>query len=208
MMRLIRSGRVLALAIAGTLLGATGIALATIPDSSGVVNACYATTTGAVRAVDTAGACGAGESALELGGPTRGYAFSNAGDVPLGTTSVRTASLILPAGTYLVHAKVNVANLNFSALGSTFVPCSIRLAGTTTNLDETWVILQQAITGTGASNASVGLQAAVTVSSPPGKAEVEVICASVPRTGGPATRVVARYRQLDAVLVDTLQESS
>jgi len=207
-MRLTRSRRVLVLAVVGTVLGAAGVALATIPDSSGVVNTCYADTTGALRAVADPGDCGAGESALALGGPTRGFAFSNPADVALGTTSVRVASLVLPAGRYLVHAKVNVANLNFTALGSTFVPCSIRVAGTTTNLDQTWVILQQAVTGTGASNASVGLQAAVTVASPPGKAEVEVICASVPRIAGPATRVVAHYRQLDAVLVDTLQESS
>ena len=87
-------------------------------------------------------------------------------------------------------------------------PCSIRVAGTTTNLDQTWVILQQAIAGTGSSNASLGLEAAVTIASPPGKAEVEVICASLPRTAGLTTRVVARYRQLDAVGVDTRQESS
>jgi hypothetical protein len=121
---------------------------------------------------------------------------------------VRVASLPLPAGTYLVHAKVKVANLNFTAIGSTFVPCSIRLAGTTTNLDQTWVVLQQAITGTGSSNTSIGLQAPVTIATPPGKAEVEVVCASVPRRAGPTSRVVARFRQLDAVLVDSLQQSS
>ncbi len=206
-MSFIRSRRAIVLAVVGTLLGVAGVAYATIPDSSGVINSCYDRETGVMRAVGVATDCFSTESALPLGGPTRGYAFSNAADVALGSVSVPVASLLLPGGTYLLHAKVNVANLNFSAIGSTVVPCSIRVADTTTNLDQTWVILTQALTGTGASNASVGLQAAVTIPAD-SKSFLEVICASVPRPGGPSTRVVARYRQLDAVLVDTLQQSS
>jgi hypothetical protein len=202
-MKVIRSKRAVALVAASALLVAAGVAYATIPDSSGVVNTCYANEGGALRAVDDAGECLKDETHLPLGSPTRGYASANlSGDVELADTSRVVSSVILPAGTYLAHAKVNVVNLNFRSLGSTFVPCSMRIAGTSTNLDQTWIVLQQAVTSTGISSASIGLQAAVTI--PSEKAVLEVICASIPRAGGPATRVFARYRQLDAISVDTL----
>jgi len=206
-MRVFRSTRTVALAAVGVLLVVAGVAYATIPDSSGVVNTCYANAGGALRAVDGAADCTKDETHLQLGGPTRGYASANPTTyVELGSATVRVASLILPAGSYLAHAKVNVANLNFSAVGSTFVPCSMQIAGTSTSLDQTWIVLQQAVTSTGASSASIGLQAAVTI--PAGKEVLEVICASIPRTAGPTTRVVARYRQLDAISVDTLVSTS
>jgi hypothetical protein len=44
---------VVALAIAGALLAAGGIAYATIPDSSGVIHACYKTNQGTLRVIDT-----------------------------------------------------------------------------------------------------------------------------------------------------------
>ncbi len=202
-MRLSRSKLTFAAAAIGTLLAVAGVAYATIPDSSGVINTCYANSGGALRAVDGVADCTKEETPLPLGGPTRGYADATlTSDVELGTSSVPVASIVLPAGTYLAHAKVNVANLNFRSLGSTFVPCSLRIAGTTTNLDQTWIVLQQAVTSTGVSSASVGLQAAVRI--PSEKAVLEVICASVPRAAGPTSRVVARYRQLDAISVDTL----
>ena len=203
MKRLVRRPLVIVLAGAAAAALATGIAWAAIPDGN-LVNAC-ATEGGPIRAVATSGSCDTGETALQLGGPTRGYSSGRADDVTLGPTSVRVASLVLPAGSYLLHGKVNIANLNFTAIGSTFVPCSIRIAGTTTNIDQTWMIVEQARTGTGASNASIGLQGPVTIPESTGKAEVELLCASLPRTLGPATNVVARYRQLAAVQVDTLQ---
>lgn len=204
-MRLVRSRRGFALAIVGTLLGIAGVAYATIPDSSGAINTCYANDGGALRAVDGVADCTKDEQPLALGGPTRGYAVSDATDIALGSTSVAVARMVLPAGTYLAHAKVNVANLNFTALGSTFVPCSMQLGDpATATLDQTWVIVQQAITGTGASSVSIGLQGAVTIPTSVGKAELIVRCASVPRTAGPTTRVIARYRQLDAIQVDAL----
>ena len=126
----------------------------------------------------------------------------------LSTTAVRVASVDLVAGTYLVHGKVNLSNQNFTALGATFVPCTLRLAGTTTNLDQTWMIIPSPRTGLNASNASVSLQAAATVPGDPGKATLEMQCASLPRPAGPATNVIARYRQLQAVLVDSLQATS
>jgi hypothetical protein len=188
-------------ALTAALLVAGGIAWAAIPDGN-LVNAC-ATTGGPIRAADAAGSCDVGETALQLGGPTRGYAFSQPAPVTLGTTGVVVGSLGLAPGSYLVHAKVNVANLNFTAPGSTFVPCSLgyRVDGALSGLDQTWIVLMQAVTGTAASSASIGLQGAVTL---PEKGTVEVTCASVPRTTGPATNVVARYRKLDAIQVDTL----
>ncbi len=51
----------------GTIIGATatGIVAASIPDSSGVIHACYRTNTGSVRIVeDTVGSCGANETAI------------------------------------------------------------------------------------------------------------------------------------------------
>lgn len=206
-MRVLRSRRAVAVAAVGTLLAVAGVAYATIPDSAGVINTCYANTGGALRAVDSAADCVKDETHLQLGGPTRGYATSNPiALVELGTTSATVASMVLPAGRYLAHAKVNVANLNFTAIGSTFIPCSMRIAGTSTSLDQTWIVLQQAVTGTGSSSASIGLQAAVTI--PTEKAVLEVICASIPRTAGPTTRVFARYRQLDAISVDVLSTTS
>lgn len=188
-------------ALAAALVVTGSIAWATIPEGN-LVNAC-ATAGGPIRAVDTGSSCDPGETTLQLGGPTRGHVFSQPAAVTLGTTGVVVGSLALPPGSYLVHAKVNVANLSFSAPGSTFVPCSLgsRVDGALSGLDQTWVVLMQAITGTAASSASIGLQGAVTL---PEKGTVEMTCASLPRTAGPATNVVARYRQLDAVQVDTL----
>jgi hypothetical protein len=200
-MRITRRALAATIAVGATLLAAGGIAWAAIPDSSGAVNACYAALGGALRAVDGPGDCGAGETAVPLGGPTRGYAFANPGSVALGSTSVVVGSLKLGPGKYLVHGKVNVANLNFSALRGTFVPCSLKVGGTTTNLDQTWLILEQALTGSAASNASFALQAAVEL---PAGGSIVMECASLPRPGGPPTGVVARYRQLDAIGVDAL----
>ena len=184
-MNFLRSKRAVALAAFGALVVAVGVAYAAIPDSAGVVNTCYKNGNGALRAVDAAADCRMNETHLLLGSPTRGYASANltTPGVELGEISATVAEVILPAGKYLAHAKVNVSNLNFGATGSTFVPCSIRIQGTTTNLDQTWLILEQARRGEGASEASVGLQAAVTI--PSGKAVLEVICASRPRTDGP-----------------------
>ena len=196
-----RRPALLAAALTAALLVAGGIAWAAIPDGN-LVNAC-ATAGGPIRAVDAPGGCEAGESALQLGGPTRGYAFSQPAAVTLGTTGVVVASLGLPPGSYLVHGKVNVANLNFTAIGSTFVPCSlgVRVDGALSGLDQTWIVLMQAITGSAASSASVGVQGAVTLAE---KGTVELTCSSVPRIAGPTTNVVARYRKLDAVQVDGL----
>ena len=205
-MRFIRSRRVLVLATVATVLGAAGVAYATIPDSFGVVNTCYKNGNGDLRAVDAAADCRTNETHLPLGSPTRGYATSDSSfpGVELGETSATVASVSLTAGRYLAHAKVNINNGNTGASGSTFVPCSMRIQGTTTNLDQIWIVLPSAASADGSTSASVGLQAAVSLSS---GAVLEVICASIPRPGGPADGIYARYRQLDAISVDTLNVS-
>jgi hypothetical protein len=158
-----------------------------------------------LRAVDGAGDCVAGEAAVALGGPTRAHSFASPGMVALGSTSVVVGSLKLPPGSYVVHGKVNVANLNFSAGRGTFVPCSMRVGGTTTNLDQTWLTLEPAVGSSNASSASFALQATVQL---PGGGSVVMECASLPRPGGPASNVFARYRQLAAIQVDSVTTTS
>ncbi len=203
---LMRKRRVLLLVTSAAAIVALvgGIAWAAIPDGN-IVNACYATPGGALRAVDVSTDCTSGESAVALGGPTRAYSFANQNNVDLSATSVRVGSVDLVAGTYVVSGKVNVSNQNFTALGSTFVPCSLRLVGIGGNVDQTWMIVPSARTGLLASNASISLQGVAIVPGVPGKATLEMLCASLPRTAGPATGVIARYRQLQAVQVDSLQ---
>ena len=146
-----------------------GIAWAAIPEGN-IVNACFATPGGSLRAVDVLDRLRHGRD----GGRAR-RADTRATRSPTPATSscprpsVRVGSVDLVAGTYLVHGKVNISNQNFTALGATFVPCTLRLAGTTTNLDQTWMIIPSARTGLNASNASVSLQAAATVPADPGR---------------------------------------
>ncbi len=184
-----------------------GIAWAAIPDGN-VVNACFATPGGTLRAVDVPTDCATGEAAVALGGPTRGYSFSNPNNVELSATSVGVGSVDLVTGTYLVHGKVNISNLNFTALGATFVPCSMRLVGIGGNVDQTWMIVPSPRTGLNASNASISLQGVAIVPAAYGKATLEMVCASIPRPTGPPTGVIARYRQLQAIQVDSLQTTS
>jgi hypothetical protein len=182
-------GRLGAVAVLAAAVGA-GIAYAAIPDTTGAVNACYSTTTGALRAVDPPG-CAGGEAPVALGGPTRGWANSISGLVSLTTTSSTVAKLDLPAGRYLIHGKVKLINLS---AGTAYIPCSLRLAGTTTWLDASALRL--------ASSANVGgiaLQASVTLTTP---RTVELICAAVPDTTPVSVR--AEQRQLDAIQLDAL----
>ena len=180
---------VLALGLAG------GIAYATIPDSNGAIHACYGSANGQLRAVDPAGSCRPSETAIDLGGPTRGYAYSNASETPVGAgTSVTVAQLNLPAGKYLAHGKTTLLNRSFDATPS-HVTCDLRVSGTTTMLDRDDVALETFEGGADISNNT--LQAPVVLTSP-GTLLLE--CAAVT---GP-TNAVARYRQLDAVSLDGL----
>jgi hypothetical protein len=77
---------------------------------------------GDLRVVSDPGSCRSHETALELGGPTHGYAIANPGDVTVSApTSVSVLKLGLLAGIFLVHAKVNLINLPGS--DSVSVPC-------------------------------------------------------------------------------------
>jgi len=55
--------------ITALVIAAGGVALASIPGSNGVVNACYSNTTGALRAIDSASTCNTGETQLGLLSP-------------------------------------------------------------------------------------------------------------------------------------------
>jgi hypothetical protein len=194
MERLLRRPLALVVALGAALLAVGGIAWAAIPDSSGAVNVCSANANGKLRAVDSPADCGGNETAIALGGPTRAYSSHPGSEVTLGTTSTDVASLTLPAGRYLVHAKVNVVDFGFT--GNVFVACSLQAAGLTP--DQTWVTLGPAIES--APSASVGLQASISLAS---ATTVAARCA-VP-DGDPDVR--ARFRALDAVSVDAVVAS-
>jgi len=181
----------LALAVTAASLVAGGIAWAAIPDSSGAVNACYATSNGKLRAVDSPADCNAGESAIALGGPTRGYVDRPAGTVVVGTTSSDVASLTLPPGRYVLHGKVNAVDFGFT--GNVLVACSLQVD--TATIDMTWVNLGPSPSP--APSASIGLQGGVTL--PAGGTVVERCAAP---SGEPD--VTIRFRSLDAISVDGL----
>ena len=191
MKRLIRRPLVLVVALGATLVAAGGIAWSAIPDSSGAINACYADGNGRLRAVDAPADCRSRETPIALGGPTRAYSNHPGGDVTLGTTSVDVASLALPAGRYVVHAKVNVVDFGFT--GNVFVACSLQVDGLTP--DMTWVTLGPSIES--APSASIGLQASVSLAS-----ATTVVARCAAPDGDPNVR--ARFRALDAVSVDAI----
>ncbi len=131
--------------------------------------------------------------AIDLGGPAHGYAAANPGDVTFSTsTSVSVLKLGLPAGTYLVHAKANLIDLPGS--DAAFVPCDLRVLGTSTTLDEDRVVLEAPVTSAEAYEANIPLQAAVALASP---GVVGLECAAVTR--GTSSTVDARFAQIDAV---------
>lgn len=180
-------------AFAATLLAAGGIAWAAIPDSSGVINACYATSNGKLRAVDSPADCSAGESSVALGGPTTGYATSRPDFIAIGTTPTVVASLKLPAGKYLVHGKLDVLDTSFT--GGVFVACNLTIGGTTGFSDASFNTLGPVVTG--APSESMALQTPLTLAT---DGAIVMLC-TAPEAKEPVT---ARYRQLDAIRVDGL----
>jgi hypothetical protein len=192
-----KRSRGLLVAVAVTLAIGAGVAWAAIPDASGVIQACYKTSNGALRAVPSASSCSASETPIELGGPTRGHSVGDPADATLGTSSTSILELGLPAGKYLIHAKANLINLPGS--DAAFVACDLRLASTTTELDAVRVVLEEHATSSEAYQANVPLQAAVTLTAP---SAVVFECAALTR--GTTSTVNARYRQLAAVSLDTL----
>lgn len=190
--------RWIAAAGAAALVAGAGIAWAAIPGGDGVIHACYKSPNGELRVVETAGACRPHETPIDLGGPVHGYAVSNPGDVTFSSpTSTSILKLGLPAGTYLVHAKTNLINLPGS--DAVFVPCDLRLGGTTTSLDEDRVVLEAPMTGEESYEENAPLQAAVTLSAP---GVVHLECAALTR--GTSSTVDARFAQMDAVPLNAL----
>lgn len=194
-----RRARFAAAAVVTAVLTGAGIAWGTIPGSDGVVHACYKTSSGALRAVSDPGSCSPSETAIDLGGPSHGYAVGNPGDVVFSSpTSVSILKLGLPAGTFLVHAKTNL--INQSGSDAAFVPCDLRLAGTTTMLDQGRVVLEtQGAAADNAYEANLPLQAPVTLSEP---SVLELECAAITR--GIFSSVDARFTQIDAVPLNAL----
>lgn len=183
-------------AAAATALVATAVGIAAIPDSNGTINACYGSN-GKLRVVDTAGDCGH-ETPLALGGPTFGYAYSNADLTEIGETTTTVASLTLPAGNYLVHGKLDL--LGGSASEESFVVCNLTIGGTAGFSDAVWNTLEPGVPGRLPSE-SAALQTAVRF---PTGGTMLMTC--VRPDGGAGA--IARYRKLDAVRVDGLTESA
>jgi hypothetical protein len=190
--------RLLTVALAVAVAAGTGIAWAAIPGSDGVIHACYKDGNGDLRVVDSPGSCRAHETAIDLGGPSHGYAVANPGDVTFSAaTSVSVLKLGLPAGTFLVHAKTNLIDQPGS--DAVLVPCDLRLGGTTTMLDEDRVVLEGPATTTEASEANIPIQSAVTLTAP---GVVELECAALTR--GSSSIVDARFTQIDATPLNAL----
>jgi hypothetical protein len=124
-------------AVVVLLLAGVGIAYATIPDSNGVIHACYQTLKGSLRVVDSTASCSNGEAPLSWNqtgppgppgvqgppgpsGSSHAYTDSNsqwqAGLSPNATTITQ---LTLPAGDYVVSATGSVVkNGIFDTTGS------------------------------------------------------------------------------------------
>ena len=97
---------------------AGGVAAASIPDSGGVIHACYLRNTGALRIADTA-TCSSKETALSWNqvGPagfSTAYIARSSSAHALGTTAVTVVTRNLPAGLYAVFAKVNIQSFDNS----------------------------------------------------------------------------------------------
>jgi hypothetical protein len=179
-------------------LPGAGIAWGAIPGTDGVIHACYKDGLGDLRVVSSPASCRRHETAIDLGGPTHGYAIANPGDVVFSSsTSVSILKLGLPAGTFLVHAKTNLINQPGS--DAVFVPCDLKLEGTSAMVDQDRVVLEAPVATTEAYEANVPLQAAITLTSP---GVIDLECAAITR--GSASSVDARYAQIDAVPLNTL----
>lgn len=122
---------VVALVAVGALLVAGGIAYATIPDSKGVIHACYKMNAGTLRVIDSGSAqtCSSSETLLDwsqtgpqgpqgvqgpqgLQGPSgssHAYStFNEVGQTQLAPNAHTITSLTLPAGDYVVWATGSV----------------------------------------------------------------------------------------------------
>jgi hypothetical protein len=113
---------------------AVRVAYATIPDSGGVIHACYDTGKGKLRVIDTeAGAtCRAQEVALSWNqtgprGPSDGYVASLRGGPGIRVDDVANVlSLSLPAGDYMLSASALVQR---DRAGTSNVVCDFKVGG-------------------------------------------------------------------------------
>lgn len=194
MKRLLPRPLALVVALGATLLAAGGIAWAAIPDSSGAINACYATSNGKLRAVGSAAECSGGEAAIALGGPTVGYAASRPDLVPIDNTTTTLAELALPAGKYLVHGKLDIHTVSPE---NTFVACNLTIAGTAGFSDASWNRIES--DGGPGNGEAIALQTPLTLASDGG---ITLTCIA-PESASPSP-AIARYVQLDAIRLDGL----
>ena len=194
MKRLFHRPLALVVALGAALLAAGGLAWAAIPDSSGAINACYATSNGKLRAVDSAADCAGGERAIALGGPTIGYATSRPALVPIDNTTTTLAELDLPAGRYLVHGKLDILTVSPE---NTFVACNLTIAGTPGFSDASWNRIQY--DGGPGHGEAIALQTPLTLTTAGG---ITLTCIA-PESASPSP-AIARYVQLDAVRLDGL----
>jgi hypothetical protein len=178
------------------LLAAGAVAMAAIPDSTGAINACYGSS-GKLRAVDGPLDCSGSETSIALGGPTYGYAYANSDFATIDETTTTVGTLSLPAGKYLVHAKLDL--LGLSTAEETFVVCNLTIGGTAGFSDAVWNTLEPGVGGRFPSE-SVALQTSLVL---PASGSILMTC--IRPDGGPGA--IARYRQLDAVRVDGLTTS-
>jgi hypothetical protein len=121
------AGLVAALLIVGIASATVGVALASIPDSSGLVHGCYKTSaapnkTHALTVINAAkvSACPSGYTSLDwnVNGPN-GYSTQTS-DTNLMDTFTPVASMALPVGSFAINASVwldNTSPTNSSSLG-------------------------------------------------------------------------------------------
>jgi hypothetical protein len=158
-------------------LAAGGIAYASIPDSSGVIHACYQKTNGSLRVIDTqAGAkCSSTENPLTWNqtgpagprGPSDAFLASDGGK-PIGLSPTTLASLTLPAGNYTLIAKTGVYDLSSADI----VDCFLKAAGSTLDEDE---VRLDGLTTTNDDNEFMDLIGVVSLDS---AGTVSVVCTS------------------------------
>jgi len=170
------------------LIGAAGIAYASIPDGSGVIHGCVAKKDGSLRVIDTGagGSCSAAkETALNwssgVGGPSGGN--PNVWTVDGGQADITGAlqgitGVSLPAGTYLVMAKGNAVpdGPGQSIQGS----CLLVTVGATAEITQVdgsivEVLWPMTTTGTGAGDMPVSTFAIITLA---GASDVGLACAA------------------------------
>lgn len=207
--------RTIALAVGLAALAATGIAYATIPGPGGVIHGCYDTKTGVLRVIDPSagGLCSLKETDLQWNqtgpqglagpqgapgprGPSNGYATSS-GFNPQSfsiNNELTVTTLVLPAGNYVVDAKVLVGNR--SSASDEEVTCSLRFGPFSSGLlDIAGARLFGGGPAAAGSFATLPLVGSISLSA---SETITVLCATT------SADAFAQYAKLNAVQVETL----